>query len=59
MDVCPACVDFAVITFKSVIHFSLWENMSACFLQLNARNIHLLSQYPAVGEGFDKIYTKL
>ena len=56
MDACPACVDFAVITFLSFIHFSLWENMSTCFLQLSAQNIHLLSRYPAAGEGFDNNY---
>ena len=50
--------DFAVITFLSFIHFCLWENMSTCFLQLIAWNIHLLhvSRYPATGEGFDNIY---
>ena len=56
VDACPACVGFAVITFLSFIHFSLWENMSACFLQRSAQNIHLLSRYPAAGEGFDNIY---
>ena len=30
--------------------------MSTYFLQLTARNIHLLSRYPAAGEGFDNIY---
>ena len=30
-----------------------------CFLQLSARNIHLLSQYPAAGKGFDNIYKAL
>ena len=48
MDTCPACLEFAVITFLSF--------MSSCFLQLSARNIHLLSRYSAAGEVFDNIY---
>ena len=44
---------------RHFIHLSLWENMSACFLQLSARNIHLFIYYFDIlqkGEGFDNIY---
>ena len=66
MDAFPACVDFDVITFFKVLFIQfMGEYVRFFFLQLSARNIHLLSRYPAAGEyggpqlGLDNIYTKL